>query len=146
MSTTRKLIQRWITKTIYRSISTGSVTAAIALIMMVAYFVNNQSNVPVAFSNFLGRLHTLSVIYNLNDRPYVCECARSDTVESSQPLTTLSLTDIEPSSSVVQSTVNTGSRDDLQSLGISSKSVSVGLSQYLGSRDEAATNAGSHQC
>ncbi|TFL01609.1 hypothetical protein BDV98DRAFT_604310 [Pterulicium gracile] len=47
------------------AISTGSATAALAVISIATYLVDVYSNVPVAVAMGLGRMYTITILYNL---------------------------------------------------------------------------------
>ncbi|KAJ6571205.1 hypothetical protein B0H19DRAFT_1255195 [Mycena capillaripes] len=61
---TRSLLARLVTHTI----QTGAAGATIALAALIAFLINNESNVPTGISYCLGRVYCLTVLANLNVR------------------------------------------------------------------------------
>ncbi|KAF7328125.1 hypothetical protein MVEN_02569500 [Mycena venus] len=61
---TRSLIRRLI----FHTIQTGSVTTAIAICVLVTYLNDTNANICVGFGFTLGRLYTLTMLFNLNNR------------------------------------------------------------------------------
>ncbi|KAJ7342433.1 hypothetical protein DFH08DRAFT_704045 [Mycena albidolilacea] len=61
---TRSLIRRLI----FHTIQTGSATTAIAICVLVTYLNDNNTNICVGFGFTLGRLYTLTMLFNLNNR------------------------------------------------------------------------------
>ncbi|KAJ7651132.1 hypothetical protein FB45DRAFT_859745 [Roridomyces roridus] len=61
---TRSLINRLI----FYTIQTGSFTTAIAICVLVTYLHDTNANVCVGFGFTLGRLYTLTMLFNLNNR------------------------------------------------------------------------------
>ncbi|KAJ7935769.1 hypothetical protein B0H13DRAFT_2304268 [Mycena leptocephala] len=51
-----------------RTIQTGSAGAIIAFAALIAYLLNNQSNVPLGIAYCLGRVYILTMLANLNIR------------------------------------------------------------------------------
>lgn len=50
------------------AIKTGSVTTALAILCLILYLVNTESNVTVGFGFCLGRVYALTMLFNLNTR------------------------------------------------------------------------------
>ncbi|KAJ7708894.1 hypothetical protein B0H17DRAFT_1174192 [Mycena rosella] len=61
---TRSLIRRLI----FHTIQTGSFTTAIAICVLVTYLTDTNANICVGFGFTLGRLYTLTMLFNLNNR------------------------------------------------------------------------------
>ncbi|KAJ6528234.1 hypothetical protein DFH09DRAFT_1371269 [Mycena vulgaris] len=61
---TRSLFNRLVAQTI----QTGAAGATIALAILVAYLVNNESNVPTGIAYCLGHVYCLTMLANLNIR------------------------------------------------------------------------------
>ncbi|KAJ6461753.1 hypothetical protein C8R45DRAFT_1220711 [Mycena sanguinolenta] len=61
---TRSLINRLVAQTI----RTGSAGATIALLALIAFLVNKNSNVPTGIAYILGRIYCITTLANLNSR------------------------------------------------------------------------------
>ncbi|KAJ7689578.1 hypothetical protein B0H17DRAFT_983555 [Mycena rosella] len=61
---TRSLIRRLI----FNTIQTGSFTTAVAICVLVSYLIDTNVNICVGFGFTLGRLYTLTMLFNLNNR------------------------------------------------------------------------------
>ncbi|KAJ7261668.1 hypothetical protein C8J57DRAFT_1514181 [Mycena rebaudengoi] len=61
---TRSLLNRLVAQTI----QTGAAGATVALAILVAFLVNNESNVPTGIAYCLGRVYCLTMLANLNAR------------------------------------------------------------------------------
>ncbi|KAF8214836.1 hypothetical protein K438DRAFT_2138370 [Mycena galopus ATCC 62051] len=61
---TKSLIRRLI----FHTIQTGSLTTAIAICVLVTYLNDTNANICVGFGFTLGRLYTLTMLFNLNNR------------------------------------------------------------------------------
>ncbi|KAJ7729424.1 hypothetical protein B0H14DRAFT_2999958 [Mycena olivaceomarginata] len=48
------------------AIQTGSTTSTIAVVVMVSYYINKESNVPTAFNYMMSPLYVVTLLYNLN--------------------------------------------------------------------------------
>jgi len=61
---TQSLIRRLMTSTI----RTGTVSSVVAVIILILFLTDKQSNFGTGFSYCLGRIYTLTMLYNLNNR------------------------------------------------------------------------------
>ncbi|KAJ6449330.1 hypothetical protein C8R45DRAFT_1044882 [Mycena sanguinolenta] len=48
------------------AIQTGSTTSTIAVVVVVSYYINKESNVPTAFNYLMSPLYVVTLLYNLN--------------------------------------------------------------------------------
>ncbi|KAJ7916674.1 hypothetical protein B0H13DRAFT_2323150 [Mycena leptocephala] len=48
------------------AIQTGSTTSTIAVVVVVSYYINKESNVPTAFNYMMSPLYVVTLLYNLN--------------------------------------------------------------------------------
>ncbi|KAJ7244501.1 hypothetical protein C8J57DRAFT_1725630 [Mycena rebaudengoi] len=53
---------------VVRTLQTGSATAAIAVATLIAFLIDNKSNIPVGIMFCGGRVYTLTMLFNLNIR------------------------------------------------------------------------------
>ncbi|KIY66953.1 hypothetical protein CYLTODRAFT_422967 [Cylindrobasidium torrendii FP15055 ss-10] len=63
-SQTKSLIQRLT----YTAIQTGSVTTVIAVLCLILYLIDPEINITVGFGFCLGRIYSLTMLFNLNTR------------------------------------------------------------------------------
>ncbi|KIY64844.1 hypothetical protein CYLTODRAFT_492794 [Cylindrobasidium torrendii FP15055 ss-10] len=63
-SQTKSLIQRLT----YTAIQTGSVTTVLATLCLILFLIDPASNITVGFGFCLGRVYTLTMLFNLNTR------------------------------------------------------------------------------
>ncbi|KAJ7457790.1 hypothetical protein FB451DRAFT_588791 [Mycena latifolia] len=68
MKSAFKSTQSVIKRLIASSIQTGTVTSLVATIVLVTYLSDKESNVTVGIGFCLGRIYTLTLFYNLNNR------------------------------------------------------------------------------
>ncbi|KAJ6545625.1 hypothetical protein B0H19DRAFT_1267024 [Mycena capillaripes] len=61
---TRSLVNRLVAQ----SIQTGTAGATVALVVLVTYLSNNQSNVPTSIAYCMGRVYCITMLANLNNR------------------------------------------------------------------------------
>ncbi|KAJ7166965.1 hypothetical protein C8R46DRAFT_1272078 [Mycena filopes] len=61
---TRSLIRRLI----FHTIQTGSFTTAVAICVLATYLTDTNANICVGFGFMLGRIYTLTMLFNLNNR------------------------------------------------------------------------------
>ncbi|KAI0634954.1 hypothetical protein C8Q77DRAFT_664397 [Trametes polyzona] len=61
---TKSLIRRLT----YTAIQTGSATSVLAIVCLIFYRINTESNITVGFGFCLGRAYTLTMLFNLNTR------------------------------------------------------------------------------
>ncbi|EIW56005.1 uncharacterized protein TRAVEDRAFT_60069 [Trametes versicolor FP-101664 SS1] len=61
---TKSLIRRLT----YTAIQTGAATSVLAVICLIFYRINTESNITVGFGFCLGRAYTLTMLFNLNTR------------------------------------------------------------------------------
>ncbi|THU77720.1 hypothetical protein K435DRAFT_812198, partial [Dendrothele bispora CBS 962.96] len=64
LSSSKRLIHRLTVL----ALKTGSFTAITAVLMLTVYFNNNQSNMSLIFGYCVGRVYSLTLLYNLNIR------------------------------------------------------------------------------
>ncbi|KAJ7240056.1 hypothetical protein C8J57DRAFT_1245562 [Mycena rebaudengoi] len=48
------------------AIRTGSTTSTIAVVVVMSYYINNESNVPTAFNYLMSPMYVVTLLYNLN--------------------------------------------------------------------------------
>ncbi|KAJ7263537.1 hypothetical protein C8J57DRAFT_1333774 [Mycena rebaudengoi] len=48
------------------AIQTGSTTSTIAVVVVVSYYINKESNVPTAFNYMMSPMYVVTLLYNLN--------------------------------------------------------------------------------
>ncbi|KAJ7436351.1 hypothetical protein FB451DRAFT_1571095 [Mycena latifolia] len=70
---TRSLLRRLI----FHTIQTGSLTTAIAICVLATYLTDTSANICVGFGFMLGRLYTLTMLFNLNNRKILKEGGQS---------------------------------------------------------------------
>lgn len=61
--------QSLIHQLIVTSISTGSATSLLAVVCLILYLIDTHINITVGFGFCLGRLYSLTMLFNLNTRP-----------------------------------------------------------------------------
>jgi len=61
---TKSLIHKLMASTI----RTGTVTSVVAVITLILFLIDNESNVPTGFAFCLARVYSLTMFYNLNNR------------------------------------------------------------------------------
>ncbi|KAH8830065.1 hypothetical protein DL96DRAFT_1591442 [Flagelloscypha sp. PMI_526] len=71
-----------LSKLIYTALETGSITAILAVIVLVLFRTLTGSNLPVAFVFMLGRAYSLTMIANLNARRNMRQKHSSNGTES----------------------------------------------------------------
>ncbi|KAJ7812806.1 hypothetical protein B0H14DRAFT_3478573 [Mycena olivaceomarginata] len=57
-----------LSRLVVRTLQTGSATAAIAIVTLIAFLIDDESNIPVGIMFCGGRVYTLSMLFNLNVR------------------------------------------------------------------------------
>ncbi|KAJ7140682.1 hypothetical protein C8R44DRAFT_974498 [Mycena epipterygia] len=71
MKSAFKDTQNVIKRLIRSSIQTGTITSIFAAIVLITYLTDKQSNVTVAIGFCLGRIYTLTLLHNLNNRSQI---------------------------------------------------------------------------
>ncbi|KAF8918438.1 hypothetical protein CPB85DRAFT_1430610 [Mucidula mucida] len=66
--TTFKETKTLIHRLTFAAVQTGSVTSALAILCLILYLINTESNITVGFGFCLGRVYTLTMLFNLNTR------------------------------------------------------------------------------
>ncbi|KAJ7642023.1 hypothetical protein FB45DRAFT_826272 [Roridomyces roridus] len=66
-----KETQSVIHRLIRTALQTGAVTATFATIVLILYLIDEDSNVTVGVGFVLGRVYTLTMLYNLHGRPRI---------------------------------------------------------------------------
>jgi len=61
---TQSLIHRLMASTI----RTGTVTSVLVVVTLIVFLIDKESNVPAGIAYCLGRVYTLTMLYNLNNR------------------------------------------------------------------------------
>ncbi|KAK0203558.1 hypothetical protein DFS33DRAFT_1383804 [Desarmillaria ectypa] len=68
MKTSFKSTEGLIQRLMRSAMQTGSTTSVVAVLVLITYLVNNESNIETGFAFILGRLYILTLLYNLNVR------------------------------------------------------------------------------
>ncbi|PBK68945.1 hypothetical protein ARMSODRAFT_200918 [Armillaria solidipes] len=68
MKTSFKATEGLIQRLMRSAMQTGSTTSIVAVLVLITYLVNNESNIETGFAFILGRLYILTLLYNLNVR------------------------------------------------------------------------------
>jgi len=63
-----KNTQSLVHKLMASTIRTGAVTSVVAVIMLVLFLIDNESNACMTFGFCVGRIYALTMLYNLNNR------------------------------------------------------------------------------
>ncbi|KAF7335167.1 hypothetical protein MSAN_02349900 [Mycena sanguinolenta] len=66
----QRRVNNMLNRLVLHTIQTGTATAVIAVLALIAFLIDDETNIPVGVTYPLGRIYVLSMLMNLNIRKY----------------------------------------------------------------------------